>query len=328
MDEEIMNDEKVPVNMSTLYDMQLEVMVPIITGLLYPGVVILAGPPKVGKSYLVLQIAYDVSQGLQCLGHEVAQSTVLYLALEDSLTRVRNRLYKQFGDNASDNLYIQTSCPRVSEGFVAWLHGFIQMHPNTRLVIVDTLQMIRDPAHKSNYAADYAFIEILKGLARSCGLCILLVHHTRKMPAANPMEMIAGSQGLTGAVDTSMIMLKDTDDNNVLYVTGRDVPDQRLWLRRDPDTNAWIVHHVDHDFDQDLEDPTIKVIADWANKVGNWQGTTTDMIAETGITLPPNVLSRRLNVWRDVLLIKYHILCKRTRTGDHRLWHISVVGQS
>ena len=85
------------ISMSELYQNVYQGRPPIIDGLLYPGTYLFAGAPKVGKSFLMAQLAYHVSMGLPLWGYPVHKGTVLYLALEDDHRRLQGRLYRMFG---------------------------------------------------------------------------------------------------------------------------------------------------------------------------------------------------------------------------------------
>ena len=93
------------VSMTDLYNQVYTSRPPIINGLLYPGTYILAGAPKLGKSFLMAQLAYHVSTGTEMWGFQVQKGSVLYLALEDDYGRLQKRLYKMFGVDTAKNLH-------------------------------------------------------------------------------------------------------------------------------------------------------------------------------------------------------------------------------
>ena len=68
------------VTLDELMDNVFEGKSAVIENLLYTGAYILAGAPKIGKSFLVAQIAHHVSTGQDLWGYKVHQGTVLYLA--------------------------------------------------------------------------------------------------------------------------------------------------------------------------------------------------------------------------------------------------------
>ena len=94
------------INMTELFNTVYEDAKPIVENLLYPGVYIFAGNPKIGKSYVMLQIAYQICTGSPLWGQSVRQGTCLYLALEDKYSRLQRRLYQMYDANPTDKLYL------------------------------------------------------------------------------------------------------------------------------------------------------------------------------------------------------------------------------
>ena len=181
------------------------------------------------------QLAYHVSMGIPLWGYAVNRGTVLYLALEDDHRRLQDRLYRMFGENSTENLYFAVYAKQLNKGLETQLKGFIREHPDTRLIIIDTLQKIReDGGEKCSYASDYDMMASLKSFADESGVCLLLVHHTRKQQADDRFDMISGTNGLLGAADGAFLLQKErrTDCSATLDISGRDQQDQRLYLTR------------------------------------------------------------------------------------------------
>ena len=152
------------VSMNDLYEQVFPGRPPVIDGLLYAGTYLFVGAPKVGKSFLMAQLAYHVSMGIPLWGYAVNRGTVLYLALEDDHRRLQDRLYRMFGENSTENLYFAVYAKQLNKGLETQLKGFIREHPDTRLIIIDTLQKIReDGGEKCSYASDYEMMASLKG---------------------------------------------------------------------------------------------------------------------------------------------------------------------
>ena len=198
------------VSMNDLYQNIYQSRPPVIDGLLYPGTYLFAGAPKVGKSFLMAQLAYHVSMGLPLWGYPVHKGTVLYLALEDDHRRLQGRLYRMFGTEGTDNLLFAVYAKQLGVGLEEQLKKFVREHPNTKLIIIDTLQKIREAGgDKYSYANDYEVVGKLKRLADDCGVCLLLVHHTRKQQADDKFDMISGTTGLLGAADGGFVLQKE-----------------------------------------------------------------------------------------------------------------------
>ena len=154
------------VSMTELYQTVYKSRPPVIDGLLYSGAYILAGAPKIGKSFLVAQLAYHVSTGQRLWGCEVHQGTVLYLALEDDFQRIQSRMFMMYGVADTASLHFATAANKIGNGLDEQLENFIKEHPDTKLVIIDTMQKIREAGGEAySYASDYEIIGKLKRFA-------------------------------------------------------------------------------------------------------------------------------------------------------------------
>ena len=204
------------VSMSELFDNVYKSKAPIIEGLLRQGMYLFVGAPKVGKSYLMAQIAYHVSTGTPLWGYPVRKGTVLYLALEDDYGRLQERMYRMFGTTENENLFFCISAKPMGSGLDDQLKRFIQEHPDTSLVIVDTLQKVRETdGEKYSYASDYQMITRFKTFADLFDICFMVVHHTRKQKADDSFDMISGTNGLLGAADGAFLLQKDKRTSSV-----------------------------------------------------------------------------------------------------------------
>ena len=165
----------VTVDGRTLMDRPLEPPNFVVDTLISQGLHILAGSPKVGKSWLALWLAVTVAKGEPVWGMSVKQGTTLYLCLEDSVLRIQNRLF-EITEDAPDSVHFCTECAPIGQGLEEQVEGFLVAHPDTVLVLVDTLQMVR-PVHDATYANDYRDLSVLKRLADKHGIAILLIEH-------------------------------------------------------------------------------------------------------------------------------------------------------
>ena len=212
----------------------------VVDTLLSQGLHILAGSPKVGKSWLALWLAVTVAKGEAVWGMGVKQGTTLYLCLEDSTLRIQNRLF-EITEDAPANVHFTTNSNTLGKGLEEQLRAFLTEHPDTVLVIIDTLQMIRGAGYDNTYANDYRDLSVLKHIADTHGISILLVHHLRKMNDDDPMNMISGTTGLSGATDSNFVLRKSQRRENTatLYCTGRDIPYRELALEFDGEDHVW-----------------------------------------------------------------------------------------
>ena len=284
---------------------------PIIDGLLYPGTYLFAGAPKVGKSFLMAQIAYHVSTGTPLWGYPVRKGTVLYLALEDDYHRLQERVFRMFGTEENEKLYFATCAKQLGNGLQEQLQLFIREHPDTKLVIIDTLQKILETTgEKYSYAKDYEIIGQLKRLSDQAGICLLLVHHTRKQQADDKFDMISGTNGLVGAADGAFVIHKEkrTGQTAVLEVSGRDQPEQKLILEKNPTTLVWELQERETEFWKEPPDPVLEAIARLVNEEkSQWVGSPTALAESLQLEMKPNSLSRYLNVQASKLRTDYGI---------------------
>lgn len=310
------------VSMNDLYQNIYQSRPPVIDGLLYPGTYLFAGAPKVGKSFLMAQLAYHVSMGLPLWGYPVHKGTVLYLALEDDHRRLQGRLYRMFGTEGTDNLLFAVYAKQLGIGLEEQLKKFVREHPNTKLIIIDTLQKIREAGgDKYSYANDYEVVGKLKRLADDCGVCLLLVHHTRKQQADDKFDMISGTNGLLGAADGAFLLQKEkrTDGSAVLDVAGRDQQDQRFYLTRDKERLIWTLERTETEAWTEPPDPVLEAIAALVTaEKPTWGGTATELVAALQTDMKPNALAMRLNVRAGKLLIDYHIRYENSRSHAGR----------
>ena len=182
------------VTLDELLDNVFEGKSAVIENLLYTGAYILAGAPKIGKSFLVVQIAHHVSSGQDLWGYKTHQGTVLYLALEDDESRLQRRIFRMFGVEGTNSLHFATNAKMIGGGLDEQLEKFVREHSDTKLIVVDTLQKVREAVSDSySYSSDYEVIGKLKQFADRYGVCVLIVHHTRKQPAGDSFEMISGT---------------------------------------------------------------------------------------------------------------------------------------
>ena len=211
----------------------------VVDKMLYPGLYILAGAPKVGKSWLALDLCLSVADGRQFLKHETSKGQVLYLALEDSLLRLQNRVY-EFTDEPAADLDFAILADRIGCGLEAQLEKVKEQKPRLKLIVIDTLQMIRD-AVDTSYGNDYRELSVLKSLADRLGIAMILVHHTRKHFDADPFNMISGTTGLSGCVDGSLVLMetKRGSRKGTLYCVGRDI--ENMQLNIEFEKNHWVV---------------------------------------------------------------------------------------
>ena len=319
------------VTMQELYQDIYSKKPPVIEGLLYQGTYLFVGSPKIGKSFFMAQLAYHVSTGTPLWDYPVKKGTVLYLALEDDYRRLQERMYRMFGTDSTENLYFSVSSKPLGNGLTDQLSGFIREHPDTTLVIIDTLQKIREVDSDSySYAKDYEIINQLKQFSDSWGICLLLVHHTRKQKSSDNFDMISGTNGLLGCADGAFMLYKENRTSNkaTLEISGRDQQDQKIHLIRDEEKLCWNFEKAETELWKEPPEPLLECIANLVTEENpTWQGTATELIEKLGLDMKPNVVSLKFNVNAGRLMNDYSIRYTNKRNHSGRMIFFSLLSK-
>ncbi len=216
-----------------------------VSGVLPEGVTILAGKPKMGKSWLALGLCVAVASGGYALGKiPVEKGAALYLALEDNDRRLQKRLRKVLaGGECPEGLDYDTEWDPLTEGGIESIRAWLDERPDARLVVIDILKKVRsrESGGRSMYDVDYEALEPLKPLVEEYGISVLIIHHLRQLEAVDPLEMISGSSGLTGVADGALVLKRDRGKHDaVLLADGRDIEETAEFaLRWDADIASW-----------------------------------------------------------------------------------------
>ena len=312
------------VSMTELYDTLYPPRTPVVDGFLYGGTYLFVGAPKVGKSFFMGQLAYHIAMGIPLWDYPVRKGTVLYLALEDDYARLQRRLSQMFGIESADNLYFATQAKTLKEGLDGELEEFVKQHTDARLIIIDTLQKVREVGGETfSYSNDYEIVTKLKAFSDKYGICLLVVHHTRKMESGDSFDMISGTNGLLGAADGAFIMQKKkrTDNTAVLDIVGRDQPDQELTIEFDRERCIWKFKKAETELWKQPPNPLLEAINEFlAEGRPEWEGTATELLKQLpDMQLSANVLSRKLNVVNSQLLNDYGIFYDNKRGHERRI---------
>jgi hypothetical protein len=216
----------------------------VVPGIVPEGTTILAGKPKMGKSWLALGTSVAVAAGGVALDiKRVEQGAVLYLALEDNPRRLQSRLKKLLPAGiAPEGLELATRWPRLGDGGLEALEAWLISHPDARLVVIDTLAKFRNGGTSRNvYKEDYEAVEPLVGLTAHHNVAVLIIHHLRKLAAEDPLDQVSGSMGLTGGADGALVLNRERGRADAyLYVTGRDIEEEKEYaLSWDSATVTW-----------------------------------------------------------------------------------------
>ena len=315
-------DPSSTLGLDDLMDTTYEKPPALIDGFLFNGIYILAGAPKAGKSFLMEQIAYHVSTGKPLWDLAVRQGTVLYLALEDSLENIQERMYRMFGPVGSDKLRFASWPCSIGNGLTDRLYSFLKRYEDTRLIIIDTFQCVRDVDNgRYSYAADYQTMQTLRSFITPYQLCLLLVHHTRKQPSNQCFELISGTNGLMGACDGAYLLQKDNyaDKKATLHMSVRNSAPQTFYLNRDSTTLRWELEKVQESLPKPPPNPVLEAVAKLVTEEApEWRGSPAELAAILQQDLSPNALTRHLNVNLSRLWEEYGIIYQNQARHEGR----------
>ena len=264
-----------------------------IDGMISTGLFLLAGAPKVGKSWLVLDMALSIAKGEKLLGRETKRGSTLYLCLEDSYSRIQNRLF-ELTSEPCENLHFAIMAGTLGGILEKQIEQFKSQHADLKIIIIDTLQKVRS-GDDTSYASDYKELSVLKNLADKLRIAILLVHHTRKCRDNDPFNMISGTTGISGCVDGSMVMVKKKRGSGeaVLHCVGRDIENLELHLKREG--SRWV---AEEKIVPKPRDTFSFMIHDFMLEKKYFKGSATmlvhDLKMQFGVKIPSNKITQNL----------------------------------
>lgn len=300
----------------------------VVKELILGGLTILAGRPKIGKSWLALNISIAVANGTNALGRfETKKSKVLYIALEDSKRRIKDRINNIMGNEIDKRapeglIYLEENFdfPKINDGGIEEINNILDDEKDIELVVIDTLgRSIADKGRKDKniYLADYEIASQLQELAMKRNISILILHHTKKGNEENVFDEISGTTGLTGAMDTMMV-IKEKNKDHTLHITGRDVEQADYKIVFDKKLFCWNVIEKKNEINITVEREEILELIKSYNRQMKLSEIT-DLIGKEKSNV--NKLLKKLI--RDGLLISpkygYYALPEKTddKAGEH-----------
>ena len=322
-----MNEKKskklITIDGNTLMSQEFEPLRFSVEKILPHGLFILAGSPKIGKSWLSLDLCQAVATGGKLWEYSANQGDVLYLALEDNYPRLQNRLNQMEIENLDiSRLHMATASFGLQDGLLEQIHDFVADNPETNFIVIDTLEHIRNGEQTSNlYACDYRDMNRLREITNKHSLSLILIHHTRKMYDPDPLNTISGSTGLIGAVDGVFVLDKSkrTGNDAKLIIANRDTESFCFKLRFDKEIYRW--EFVGNDTGDDEEDSFITILDDFLKD--DWSGTATELCSEisksvNGFELNPATLTKKLKALSSVFKKDFHITIEFERSRNSR----------
>lgn len=312
----------------------------LVRGLLPLGIAVLSAPPKYYKSFMALGLCIEICKGGHFLGFECEKHACLYLDLESSYRRPKERINLIMGKETPkpENLYILTSDDiiflKIGNGLEMQIDNQLKKHPDIKLIVIDILQLVRPPQKKitTAYTQDYDDIQALRRIASKHDIALLLIHHNRKMrDTSDVFNQLSGSTGLLGATDCTWVISKDArnDKEATLSITGRDLEAQELQIRFNRESYQWECLGTKADIEANRtqeEYSNSNIIATIKSQLksfnGKWETTASDIIKAGDMTNKPIYIDvaqvgKKINEYED-LLHKDGIKIAKGRTSKGR----------
>lgn len=202
----------------------------IVDEMIYPGLHILSGDPKIGKSWMMMDMCLSIAKGEKFLGRKTEKGHVVYMALEDTFISLQSRMY-ELTDEPSDNLQYLLLGNSIGNGLEEDLQECKRLFSDLKLVVIDTLQKVRETVDMK-YGTDYKELSVMKSIADQLEIAIVLVHHNRKTHDSNPNNMISGTNGIAGCADGLLVFTRNGNQAK-LNISGRGAPSLELNLSRE-----------------------------------------------------------------------------------------------
>lgn len=301
-----MKDQFIPIeayNAQEIREMNLEPTRFCVQSLLPQGLALLGGAPKIGKSWLVLDLCIQIAKGEKIWDLPTAQGTTLYLCLEDTYQSILERI-DAVADDMPDNAYFAPQSESMAGGLEKQIRYFAANHPDTGLIAVDTFQMVRQSVKDSSYGSDYQDVSALKKLADELKITLLLVHHLRKQGDDDPLNRLSGTTGISGAADTILIFERDKRSENEakLKCTGRGIETRELKLEMSKETCRWELRSDSLFTPSVLLPKEISALIEWMEEQEFYSGGNSELAAifseRSGITLSAKALKQFMNRYR------------------------------
>ena len=293
----------------------------LVNGILPLGLTLLASPPKFGKSWFSLLLCLAVAKGTPFLGLGTTKSDVLYLDLEDGDADLQERIKKlNMGEEAPAGLLYSTEAPTLADGLLDTLNQTLSSNPSIKLIVIDTLGVVlgAQNSDSNQFAQEYALYGSLKKVANAHSIALVVIHHLRKTgDDNNPFNRIYGGVATQAALDTMMVLEKDThaSDSAHLHVSGRRCPQQDFVLSFDADTCIWSMvgnsAEADEKFHRnqyERSEAVVTIKEAVASGNGSWSGSMSDL-SRMAETIPcighglghPRSLSNEVNHFKNDL---------------------------
>lgn len=317
---------------SELYGKKLERPPIIIDNMIPAGLIVLAGAPKRGKSWMALKMAMCVAEGDPFFNFKCRAGAVLYLDLESRDYRVQDRMKKLIAGPGPKNLFFAHEAERLDGCLLEQLKSWIDATENPAMIIIDTLGRVKGGTKRGEnaYESDTRIFGQLQSFALEHKIAIVCVHHLRKSSGDNAdyFERISGSMGITGACDAVMVLAgKRGEEASVLRSSSRDFEAQDFVVRFDG--GNWTLVSCDSEQYQELKEynnsPVVRGVIAVAHKYGTWSGSMSDLMEDAsellGEAVPilrVNEFGREIQRFSEMLVNRDNVSIKTRRISKGR----------
>lgn len=301
------------------------------------GIGCISAPPKSFKSYMALDLALSVADGKTFLGYDTKKGNVLYLDLESSYNRTKQRIY-QMNETFSENFFLITAnedVPTLNGGFIETMDSIIKDY-NIKLLIIDVFARIKGfSTSKNEYQNDYNQMKDLQKLAIDNDMFILFIHHNRKMKAKDPFEQLNGSTALFGSLDFCLVINRDRYQQNAVFcLSGRDLSEEReIYTTFNKKTMKWENNGSAQEIRQELEkerflqSDTTQAINQLIEKYGRIETNAQEIInlsleCNRSIDLDPGMFGQFMKKNKDLFIRECGIKAIQCRNHQGRYWII------
>lgn len=288
-----------------LQNRQLPPIIYYVDSLIPQGLTLICSLPKIGKSWMALDMGISIASGMPIMGFKTHQAGVLYLALEDSENRLQDRTNKILdGKKAPKDFIYSIRCDDLDNGLIDELEEIKKKEPQVKVIIIDTLQKVRSLYRgNNNYGNDYKELSKLKEFADKYSMSIILIHHLKKGHEGDVFEKVSGTNGITGTADTTIVLEKEdrANEETILSVVGRDVEFQKYVIRFNKETFKWHKISTYEEMQDELEkedyynNPVVQIILSKVKENNGMWKTTCKELEEELFNNYSNIIDTTIN---------------------------------
>jgi len=230
----------------------------LVDGLIVAGsATILTGREKSGKGLLSIDLACSLASDMPWIGRAVMGGPVIYLALEESIRTLRDRILKWTEGRTDIPLYIISADGSTDDSFavedpdrIEDLINVIRMIDPV-LVIIDTLR--ESHSGREDSSDDMApRLRPIRQIAHQLDVTLIVTHHQSKMAGAS-----RGSTAIRASFDDEIAFTRTDEESDTtiagrLRVEGRNVPKQTVYINFEPESARWSVNNLPEEQDVSL----------------------------------------------------------------------------